>query len=356
MSHQFGTCAGPTRQAARSLLERLRQTPMRRGAMSTRGQVEGQIADEIEASGVPTRLALRIARQLLFKFDLAELGNRATWRAIGTLLQQDIERLKTRGGLVNRQIIVALPKLSADQIESFLSELRAADPTIARTVLNVALDAAEPLPAGRRYMAEYHRVADELKAIDPGVARTVANATFMARIPHKKAMEHVKHFADLVARFRDDVDFVRTLARAAFRAPNPIKAARGFIADYDAVLSELTSGGVEPQIARTLAAIASVGADPIATAHRLLQNFSDVLRVARKTHPWAARSIALSACRAADPLSMARLYMDNYDAIVRVISRTDPQRAREVAAQAFRSDNPLTWAKRYLRELQDTAS
>jgi hypothetical protein len=45
--------------------------------------------------------------------------------------------------------------------------------------------------ASNRSIAPF-RVAEALQAIDPGVARTVANATFMARIPHKKAMEHVK--------------------------------------------------------------------------------------------------------------------------------------------------------------------
>ena len=56
---------------------------------------------------------------------------------------------------------------------------------IARTILNVALDAAEPLSAGRRYLVEYRRVAEQLHASDPGVARTLANATFMARLPRR---------------------------------------------------------------------------------------------------------------------------------------------------------------------------
>src|SRR5712692_6358491 len=114
--------------------------------------------------------------------------------------------------------------------------------------------------------------------------------------------------------------------------------------------------GCRPHIARSLAGMASIGADPIPTAHTLLQRFEDVLRLVQQTHPWIARSIALSACRAADPLDVARSYMHNDDAILRVISQTDPQRAREVAAQAFRSDQPLRWARRYLAQLQKTAS
>jgi hypothetical protein len=71
-------------------------------------------------------------------------GDRRTWRAFGELLRRDVERLKNHVGLVERQIVVALPKLSAEQIEDLLEHLRAEDPTIARTILNTALDAADP--------------------------------------------------------------------------------------------------------------------------------------------------------------------------------------------------------------------
>lgn len=80
---------------------------------------------------------------------MAELGDRATWDAVGQRLQREIDRLKSGIRLVDRQIIVALPKLSADEIERLLHELQAADPEIARTILNVALDAADPTSAAR---------------------------------------------------------------------------------------------------------------------------------------------------------------------------------------------------------------
>jgi hypothetical protein len=176
----------------------------------------------------------------------------------------------------------------------------------------------------------------------------------MAHAPRDKAMAHFERFAQLMMRFRRDVSFVRTVARASFRAPDPIKAAEGFIADYDAVVAQLTSEGVEPSVARSLAGIASVGAEPIATARRLVENFEAVLSVAKKTHPGVARSIALSACRASDPLDTARLYMKNYDRIVKAVSRTDARRAHRVAAQAFRTNKPMQWASRYLAEIQKT--
>lgn len=344
----------PAVARAAALLDNLRRTPMLRGGKISerRLQLRDEIANAIEGEGVLPRLAKRIAFQLIFKFDESELGNPATWRAIGEQVRRETECLKANVGLVERQIIVALPKLSARQIEDFLQELTAKDPTIARTVLNAALDAADPLSAGRRYLAQYGRVAERLKAVDPDIARTLANATFMARVPHKKAMHHFRHFADLFMTFREDVGFSRTVAKAAFRAPDPTKAANDFVANYNAVVSELTSKGVEADIARTIASIASLGSDPMPTAHKLLKNFEVAVSLVKRTHPWVARTIALSACRAADPLAMARSYMKNYDDIVQMVRRIDPRRAREVATQAFRSDNPLRWAKRYLRELQ----
>ena len=254
----------PSAKAA-ALLENLRRTPMLTGGRLTENRriLRAHIERSIEDRGVPARLAERIARQLVFKFDSAALGDRSTWRAIGELLRHEVERLQAQLGLVERQIVVALPKLSANQIEDLLEELQAIDSTIARTVLNAALDAADPLTTARRYLAEFHRVVEQLKTIDPGVARTLANATFMAHAPREKAMSHFKRFAELMMRFRDDVDFVRTVARAAFRAPDPIKAAQAFIADYDAIVAELTCTGVEANIARSLAAIASLSAQPI---------------------------------------------------------------------------------------------
>jgi hypothetical protein len=165
-------------------------------------------------------------------------------------------------------------------------------------------------------------------------------------------MAHFQRFAKLMMRFRNDVAFVRTVARAAFRAPDPSKAAEAFIADYDGVVSELASQGAEPTVARSLASIASVGAEPRTTARKLLDNFESVLRLAKRTHPSVARSVALSACRAADPSATALVYMQNYDAIVKTVSRTDARRAHRVAAQVFRSNDPMRWAKRYLAELQ----
>jgi hypothetical protein len=82
---------------------------------------------------------------------------------IGQLLRDEIDRLQNSLGLVERQVVVALPKLSAKQIEDFFAELKASDASIARTILNAALDAADPVTTGRRYLAEFHAVVTQLK-------------------------------------------------------------------------------------------------------------------------------------------------------------------------------------------------
>jgi hypothetical protein len=175
----------PAAKAA-ALMENVRRTPMAHGRLrDAKESLRWNIARTIEDSGVPQRLASRIAFQLVFKFGPAAVGDRRTWHALGELLRRDVERLKNHLGLVERQIVVALPKLSAQQIEDILEELRTADPTIARTILNSALDAAEPGTAARRYLAEFHAVVREFRNIVPGIARTFANATFMAHAPRE---------------------------------------------------------------------------------------------------------------------------------------------------------------------------
>ena len=73
-------------QKAEALLETLRETAMRRGAISERqSRLRADIAIEIEVQGIPAELAQRIAFQLVFKFDVAELAGQDVWRAIGQL-------------------------------------------------------------------------------------------------------------------------------------------------------------------------------------------------------------------------------------------------------------------------------
>jgi hypothetical protein len=227
---------------------------MRRGALSEKKSARRfEIAAAIEAQDVPAALAQRVAFQFVFKFRDDELGDHAVWRAAGQILRQEVARLEHHVGLGERQIIRVLPKLSSRQAEDFLSELVAADRRIARTIFDAAIEAAHPIATGRRYLAEYQTVAEQLHSIDPSVARTLANVCFKAGAPRRKAMEHFKDFARLLKRFEDDVDFARMLAKAAFRAPDPVKAAEEIIAGYQAVVTGLTQSGVDPQIARTLA-------------------------------------------------------------------------------------------------------
>lgn len=109
------------------LLAQMRRTPMARGGTLTaqKRQLSHQIAAAIEQEGVFPVLAARIARPLVIKCDEAHLQRRSTWSALGTLLRRDVDRLRERVGLVERQVIVALPKLSAAQIQRLLAELRA---------------------------------------------------------------------------------------------------------------------------------------------------------------------------------------------------------------------------------------
>jgi hypothetical protein len=181
------------------------------------GKRKTAIAAAIEAQGVASELAQRIAFQLVLKVDVDNLTDPAVWDAIGQILRLEVALLQASIGLAERQIIGVLPKLSARQVEDFFNELQAADRRIARTILNAALKSAEPLSMGRRYMAEYRGVAEELNAIDPTVARTLANATFTAGSPRSKALEHIRRFADLM-RKAPDHEILEMLAASGMEA------------------------------------------------------------------------------------------------------------------------------------------
>ena len=243
-------------RSANALLDRLRQTPLRRGSIPKgRMRLKHEMSSAVEAEGVPAALAQRIAFQLVFKFTDAELGDRDVWTALGRQLQQETSRLRTYVGLVDRQIVTALLKVSASQVEEFMEELRTADRAIARTILNAALEAAEPLAAGRRYLAAYRDVTRQLETIDPTVARTLANATFTTGAPGKKAVELLERFAALMRRFDAEPDFARIVSKATWRAVNPPEAVEAFVGQYNAVMVGLVSSGVETHVARMLAGL-----------------------------------------------------------------------------------------------------
>jgi len=204
---------------ARMLLQTMRETPMKRGALSKRARdIRANLARTLAAAAVPDVLAQRVAFQLVVKIDFTELCDARLWRAIAAILCDEIETLANRVGLAERQIVTVLPKLSAVQLEEFLDELMHADRRIARTVLDAAIDAADPIATGRRYLAEYRLVARQLQAIEPNLARTLANATFTAGMPLGKAMEHLQKFLTSIAKQKDHPDVARLLARAGFRA------------------------------------------------------------------------------------------------------------------------------------------
>ena len=164
------------------LLDQMRETPMRRGALA-RGaaQLKREIGRIIATQGVPATLAQRVAFQLVFKFPRRDLYGEPEWRAIGDILRREIAYLRHELSMSEPRIATALPKLSGAQVGEFLDELVRTDRKIARTILHAALSTSEPIATGRRYLAEYRLVARELRSLDPTMARTVAAASFWNR-------------------------------------------------------------------------------------------------------------------------------------------------------------------------------
>jgi hypothetical protein len=242
----------PTEDAA-VLLRELRATTMRRGpTIKSRRELRGQIEETLLGS-IPAPLAHRMAFQLVLKFSQDELGDHATWRALGELLREEITALRA-SGLADRRIIQILPKLSAADVEALIEEIARADRRIVRTILSAAAEAADPLAAGRRFLAEYQLVVKRFEALDPKVARTLANATFMAAAPLGKAVDFYRHFAQVAERFPGDPSVSRMVAKATLRNPSP-SASDELLERYKAAQSTLVSQGMDIRSARSISTL-----------------------------------------------------------------------------------------------------
>jgi hypothetical protein len=342
---------------ARTLLENIRRTSMLRGGrlVEQRRMLKTHIESAMIDHGVPGRLAVRMAFQLVLKCPANQLGDAAVWNAIGRQVRDELERLRQRLGLTDRLLTVGVPKLSADEIERLFDAMRSVDARYGRTLAEAALDGAEPWAMARRYGKAFTAAVVRLSTKNPRIARTLAAAAFRSRHPLTNALEYLSRFDTLVEEFEGNVSFARTVAKAAFIAPDPVRAARKFIRDHRTVVRELTIQGMEPSIARSLAGIAALCGKPLKTACTLVQKFRDVEDLVKRTHPQIARSVALAACRATDPIATARDYAANYDRIVETFERVDPRRARRVANQAFRTHDPMAWATRFHREIASAA-
>lgn len=338
---------------ARTLLENVRRTPMVRGGrlLEPRRLLKTHVESAMIGHGVPERLAARIALQLVLKCPSRQLGDGPVWNEIGRQVRGEVDRLRVRLGLTDRLLTVGVPKLSADAIERLFEEMRGVDARYGRTLAEAALDGAEPWVMARRYGKAFTEAVTRLSTENPRIARTLAAAAFRSRHPLANALEYLNRFDTLVQEFEGNVAFARTVAKAAFIAPDPVRAARRFVRDHQAVVRELTAQGMEPSIARSLAGIAALCADPSKTARALVQKFREVQNVVKRTHPQVARSVALAACRASDPIATARDYVANYDRIFETFERLDPRRARKVANQAFRTHDPMAWATKFHRQL-----
>ena len=60
-----------------------------------------------------------------------DLGSVSTWTVSASCFEE-IDRLQNNLGLVERQLVVALPKLSAKQIEPFFADLKASPAVLER--------------------------------------------------------------------------------------------------------------------------------------------------------------------------------------------------------------------------------
>jgi len=243
-----------TAEIAREVVATMRATPMHRGDVAKAHEsLRTRVAATLEHVGLPDTVAWRVSRQLVFKCDPVLLDNAALCAAVGHQLAEEFRQLQDRHGLSYRQAAEILPKLSLADVDAFVAELRGADRTIARTIFNAAVEAANPQATGRRYLDAYRQVASQIDQLDRSVARTLANATFTARVPRRKALEHFARFTELLHSLNEAPALLRRVARLAFRTDDPTAAAERIVREYQETVATLTASGIDPKVARTVA-------------------------------------------------------------------------------------------------------
>jgi hypothetical protein len=136
-----------------------------------------------------------------------------------------------------------MPKLSADDIERLFDELRKVDATYGRTLAETTLDGADPWAMARRYARAFTHSLNRLTTKNPRIARTLPAAACRSRHPVANALEYLSRFDALIDEIKRDEPVARTVAKAAFIAPDRIRAARRFIQDDHSVAQQLTTQG-----------------------------------------------------------------------------------------------------------------
>ncbi|MFN0135416.1 MAG: hypothetical protein ACKVS9_04775 [Phycisphaerae bacterium] len=310
------------------------------------------MASTLADEGVLARAAVAVATQFVVKLDVPSLGDVKTWRAVGRQLVEEANWLRETMAFVDRQIIIVLPKLAPMAVQELHGWLMEQDRRIARTILNAAISASVPRAMAERYLSSYHAVEAVFARQEPQIASTMANGTFMATDPIAQATRHLAEYERLLKQYEDTDVPRRTLARHACRAERVTIAGKKFVERRRRVIEHLVSLDIEVTVARTLADMAAVSADPLAKGDELYRRFNEALRFARAMCHRAARTIALSACGSPDPIAAAQRFITHYDQIVELIKRHDKRHAHEVATHTFRSDKPFAAARRYLREWQ----
>ena len=196
------------------------------------GRLRGRAASKVECSlQLRRRVSCRdwrtASRDLVWKFDVAEVGDQDVWRAIGQLLQRETERLQSGVGLVDRQIYCG-------PAEAFGAAGRGFYRGIARVRIRDRAHDSERRPRCCRTAVCWATLPCRVPARSrPTEDDRSGYRTYLRQPPHSwhtcraRRRWMISRYSQNWSRsFRTMLRSPERVAKAAFRAPDPVSAAR----------------------------------------------------------------------------------------------------------------------------------
>jgi hypothetical protein len=333
---------------AQRILNRVREGPMRVGSIKKALEPEVEkIHVALEQNGVPSTLARRMARQIIFKLGRQEGERHLIWEALSDALLHEMQSLREMQ-LRESQIILILPKMSAADVQALSEQLRREDAEIARTILQEAFSAANPVDSAAVYLANYKQVLAHLEGTAYGeIARMVANASFIAPDPIQQAERCIARYQKVLLHLKalGHPELAGTIAASAFGSSNPIAQADIYLDNYKRVVAHLNEKA-DPEIARSIASVSFSAPNPLAQADLLTGRYQEIAAYIESTgDPEIARTIADTAFKMSDGLKRADTYLANYRNVIAYLkSSENPEIARSIALAAFKATDPLKQA------------
>ena len=251
-------------------------------------------------------------------------------------------------GLNRDQMYSAMKKLSLYEI----AELGEGYP---KSIVNFALEAADPKEAAQKYMAKYEDVAADVSKTEPDIARSVAASTYYLKDHKGAAAKYVKRYRRVLRHLKgEDPKIAKTIALVAFKLDDPVGTADRYLGNFNDVVGHIrrkapkTQSGEDIDLARAVAGATFTAEKPAEAADRLLRKYDSAHQHIMPRRPDIAKTIARAAFTADDETAAADRFLESFELVASHMSGVEPELGKTIASRSFMAKDPLAEADRQL--------